>query len=301
MSKYRKIDPKIWNDIKFRGLSDRGKLAFIFGLTHPHMTALGAMRATIPGLAAEIGWSAKAFREAFGEALARAMVRHDEGASLVWYPKFLEYNKPESPNTVKAWGAALDYLPECELKWLIIKYVKAYAEGLTEAFGEALPEAFAKTTGIHEHEHEHELELEQDKNNTAREKLKRVDLDAGIPFAEIIGHLNQLTGKNYRPDAETNREWIRARFKTDGATLQDFIHINTVKTEEWLGTKWEYCLRPETLYCKKHWESYRNQRVVPGAQLSDRARKNKAASISFLKKCGVLDAEPGQGQVDFDT
>ena len=43
-------------------LSDKGKLAFFFLLTHPHQTALGALRQTLPGLACELGWKPKAFR-----------------------------------------------------------------------------------------------------------------------------------------------------------------------------------------------------------------------------------------------
>ena len=33
--KYRKISPCIWNDAKVRELSDKGKLALLFLLTHP--------------------------------------------------------------------------------------------------------------------------------------------------------------------------------------------------------------------------------------------------------------------------
>jgi hypothetical protein len=92
VSRYRKIDPRIWNDAKFRDLSDRGKLAFLFILTHPHMTSLGAMRGSLSGLATELGWSEKAFREAFGEALAKGMLEHGEKASFVGVPNFLRYN-----------------------------------------------------------------------------------------------------------------------------------------------------------------------------------------------------------------
>jgi hypothetical protein len=42
MGRYRKIDTRIWNDAKFRELSERGQLEFLFGLTHPNMTMLGA-------------------------------------------------------------------------------------------------------------------------------------------------------------------------------------------------------------------------------------------------------------------
>ena len=59
------MDPRIWNDAKFRDLSDNAKLVFFMLLTHPNMTALGAMRATVAGLAEEMGWEPEAFREAF--------------------------------------------------------------------------------------------------------------------------------------------------------------------------------------------------------------------------------------------
>ncbi|MGH8258108.1 MAG: hypothetical protein ACREUG_00285, partial [Steroidobacteraceae bacterium] len=114
MARYRKVDSRIWNDAKFRVLTNEGKLAFLFVLTHPHMTALGAMRASASGLAEEIGWSAKAFRQAFEEALSRGMARYDAQASFIWFPNFVRYNRPESPNVVRAWADAFDLLPECE-------------------------------------------------------------------------------------------------------------------------------------------------------------------------------------------
>src|SRR5581483_167066 len=142
MARYRKVDSRIWNDAKFRGLSNDGKLVFFLLLTHPHMTALGAMRATREGLAAEMGWQAEAFREAFLEVFQKGMVEYDEKACLMALPNFLKYNPPESPNVVKAWSSALDLLPECELKGFVIQRCKAFLEGMGKAFREALPEAF---------------------------------------------------------------------------------------------------------------------------------------------------------------
>lgn len=163
MARYRKIDPRIWNDAKFRDLSDRGKLAFLFALTHPHMTAIGSMRATESGLAEELGWPLEAFREAFGEALSKGMAKHDRRASLLVLPNFLKYNAPESPNVVKAWASSLDMLPECTLKDELIQLVKAFAEALPEAFSKALPEAFAKAfaKGMPYQEQEQEQEQER--------------------------------------------------------------------------------------------------------------------------------------------
>jgi len=158
MAKYRKIDPRIWNDQKFRELSDSGKLTFFFLLTHPHMTSLGAMRATVPGLASELGWKEKAFAEAFQEASSKGMVKHDPKACFVWLPNFLKYNRPESPNVIKSWTASLDYLPECELKNELILQVKSFAGSLPKAFTKALPEGFRKTMPNQEQEQEQEQE-----------------------------------------------------------------------------------------------------------------------------------------------
>ncbi|WP_427026558.1 hypothetical protein ACP4J4_20285 (plasmid) [Aureimonas ureilytica] len=144
MSRYRKVDPRIWNDAGFRQLSDHGKLGFLFLITHPNMTSLGAMRATLPGLAAELDWAPEAYREAFEEALQQGMVEHDAKAHLIALPRFIRYNPPESPNVVKAWVGAVDLLPECDLKTLVLQRAEASAVGISIAFGEAFGKAFAK-------------------------------------------------------------------------------------------------------------------------------------------------------------
>ena len=38
MSRYRKVDPRIWNDEKFRTLTDNGKLVFFMLLTQPFLS-----------------------------------------------------------------------------------------------------------------------------------------------------------------------------------------------------------------------------------------------------------------------
>ena len=144
MSRYRKIDPRIWNDQKFRQLTNNGKLVFFMLLTHPSMTALGAMRATLPGLAAEIGWAPEAFQKAFAEAHQKGMAEHDESACIVALPNFLRYNPPASPNVIKAWAGSVDLLPECNLKTIALQRAKGFAEGMSEAFPKAFAEAFPK-------------------------------------------------------------------------------------------------------------------------------------------------------------
>ncbi|UDL87987.1 hypothetical protein LGH82_22885 [Mesorhizobium sp. PAMC28654] len=158
MSRYRKVDTRIWNDAKFTSLDDRGKLAFFMLLTHPNMTALGAMRATPSGLAEELGWSAEAFREAFAKICGKGMAKHDERVHLIALPNFIKYNPPESPNVVKAWNGALDLLPECALKAEVIQGAKDYAKGMSEAFGKAFRDTFGKAMPYQEQEQEQEQE-----------------------------------------------------------------------------------------------------------------------------------------------
>lgn len=65
MARYRKIDPRIWNDEKFASLSHEAQRAFFFILTHPSMTSLGAFRISAAGMAQELGLTEKGFQEPF--------------------------------------------------------------------------------------------------------------------------------------------------------------------------------------------------------------------------------------------
>lgn len=148
MGVYRTIDTRIWNDGKFRKLSDKGKLVWFLLLTHPNQTPLGAFRATIEGLAAELGMDPKGFREGFAEAFAEGMVEADEKACCILIPKFTRYNKPANPNVVKSWVKHLDRIPECELlercKSLAYQTLTEMGEPFTKAFAEAFGKPFAE-------------------------------------------------------------------------------------------------------------------------------------------------------------
>lgn len=142
MSRYRKIDVRIWNDAKFLNLSRDAQFIFLFLLTHPGMTALGAMRASVPGLAAEIKQDLEQFRERFAELIRNCMVEYDETVSYVGLPNFLKYNGPDNPNAVKSWSSALDFIPECRLKLALLTRAKACAESRGKGFSAVLPEPF---------------------------------------------------------------------------------------------------------------------------------------------------------------
>lgn len=156
MSRYRKVDPRIWNDEKFRALSNKGKLIFFMLLTHPAVTALGAMRGSVAGLADEMGWPLEAFRDAFNDILNQDMVEIDSKACLIALPNFVRYNRPESPNVVKAWIGSLDMLPECELLERVVQRAEEAVQDMEMSFQKAFAEAFGKPMPYQEQEQEQE-------------------------------------------------------------------------------------------------------------------------------------------------
>jgi hypothetical protein len=178
IERYRKVSPRIWNDKNFRLLSDDGKLVFLFILTHPSLTALGAMRHTLAGLAAEFEWNAKRFADAFAESADRSMLVFDRAASLVAAPNFIRHNQPESPNVIKGWKSARQLLPECESLNAHLEKIGSYlalrdGEAFTEAFRQAFPDVLVKGNagpsakdGVNqEQEQEQEQEQQQDSPN----------------------------------------------------------------------------------------------------------------------------------------
>lgn len=168
MSHYRKIDVRIWNDEKFNTLSSDGKLAFFMLLTHPMLTALGAMRGTPEGLASEVGMDIEPFKKGFAELLSKRLAEHDRNGKLIALPNFLKYNPPANPNAVKSWVKMLDFLPECELRNLVIqrgRYAsRGFREPLPEPFTQGFiePESREQRAEIHNKEHIHGLEAQED-------------------------------------------------------------------------------------------------------------------------------------------
>ena len=148
MARFRKVDPRIWNDAKFMALGDDSKLIFLFALTHPGLTILGAMRATIPGLADELGWTPERFAKGFAEPLSEGLFSYDKNGRLLWIKNYLKYNQIENPNQLVAAISALDLIPECATKYHVYQSLAVFSERfnkpLPEPLPKPLPEPFAE-------------------------------------------------------------------------------------------------------------------------------------------------------------
>jgi len=90
---------------------------------------------------------------------------------------------------------------------------------------------------------------------------------------DVIDYLNQSLGTKYTTKNKTNMSHINAR-AAEGHTLDDFKRVIDKKVAQWKDDpKMSAYLRPETLFCSKHFESYLNEIVdvkeKKGSTLSD--------------------------------
>lgn len=139
MARYRKIDVRMWNDRKFRELSDNAKLVFILLLTHPDTTQIGTIRTRVSNLADELGWQRDAMSHAIQEVTLNGIIDADEKAGLMVINNFLKYNAPSSPNAFKSWRELIDLMPECDLLDRHVASLKAFVDSLSTGMRNAIP------------------------------------------------------------------------------------------------------------------------------------------------------------------
>lgn len=94
-----------------------------------------------------------------------------------------------------------------------------------------------------------EVEVEVDKKEEPNPLSGKPD-DAP-PFSEIVGYLNERTGKQYRADSGKAKRAISARWR-EGYTLADFHRVVDNQLAAWGGDeRMTAYLRPETLFGAK--------------------------------------------------
>jgi hypothetical protein len=141
----------MWNDARVQSLTwppPNGLTLWQRLLTGPELGCIpGLFQAWEAGLAQALRWDLKGFREAFQEVSLEGLAQADWKVGLVWAPKAIIHNRPESPNVVKSWRDQWEELPECDLKLEAYQSLKDFTEGMGEAFSKAFLEACRKPSG----------------------------------------------------------------------------------------------------------------------------------------------------------
>lgn len=252
MARYRKIDPRIWNDEKFMSLSHEGQRMFLFVLTHPAMTGLGAFRMSREGLKEELGLDSKEFAEPFQQLLDNGLVKYDERAFLIFAPNFLKYNPPENPNVIKGWAGVIDLLPECPLLLDVLDRAKncasktdAGSRAFSEALGrvtETLSERYDKPTrkSMPKQEQEQEQEQEQDKKVVAATDAKP-KREPTVLFPDSIPAEWRQAALTIRQDVTPERVFLKLRGRYAPTTTKKTMGNWRKIFIDWVGREY-----PET-------------------------------------------------------
>ena len=143
MARYKKIDVRIWNDAKFNALSSDARLIFLFMLTSPQTTMVGAVPVDKHTVSRILKFDEIRYGIGYKQLSKYGMLEYDE-AGIFWIKNFLKYNSPENPKVVISWSSLLDLFPECQLLIKIAKSVLKACETRGEAYVKALHPEFKK-------------------------------------------------------------------------------------------------------------------------------------------------------------
>jgi len=92
-------------------------------------------------------------------------------------------------------------------------------------------------------------------------KNPRQSKNINIDLVDIIlNYLNSKTNKHFKSNNKNTCELINERL-LEGFTLENFYYVIDQKTEQWLDTKYEPSLRPQTLF-GANMESYINEKPI---------------------------------------
>lgn len=143
MARYKKIDVRIWNDAKFNALNSDARLIFLFMLTSPQTTMVGAVPVDKYTVSRILKINDIRYGIGYKQLSEYGMLEYDE-AGIYWIKNFLKYNPPENPKVVISWSSLLDLFPECPLLIKIAKSVLRACETRGEAYVKALNPEFKK-------------------------------------------------------------------------------------------------------------------------------------------------------------
>ena len=164
-SRYRKIDPRIWTDEKFRRLTAEEQRLALYILT-AQSNRIGLFSFS-PGKACEdLGTLPLTFRKGFEKVCRTLNWEWDPEARVLYLPTWWRYNPPENANNVIGNLKDLDDLPETSLLERFSSNTTYLSEDLIETFTQTLakryPQRSPKRSPTQEQEQEQEQKQEQD-------------------------------------------------------------------------------------------------------------------------------------------
>ena len=111
MREYGRVQTAFWNHPKIRALSEDGRTAALYLLTSPHSNSIGSYLLPYGYAVDDLQWHMERVQEAFAELYRKGFAKRFENGRHIAICDFVEWNKAENPNVVKAMIKQFDQLP----------------------------------------------------------------------------------------------------------------------------------------------------------------------------------------------
>lgn len=201
MRDFSKISCAIWQSQKFRNLSDKGRLLYLYLHTCPHVNSIGCYYLPKGYISADLGWNDSAVDRAMTE-LSTGLIEHNSGLNLIKINRFLEHSPiTNKSHAIGATKKALS-LPECPEKHSIINELtkQPYCAGLKElqSYRQACDRPVNTPPPT-----ETQTDIKESNTKVLPKKARRIDHEFKTDFSMPAEYREFAISQNVNPE----REW----------------------------------------------------------------------------------------------
>lgn len=184
-AKYKKIDPRMWKDDRFRSLGDVEKLIAIYALT-AQSNRIGFFNFSTALAAEDLGMVHERFLEGFDRVVSSLKWAWDRSKRVLFLPTWWKYNHPDGINVLIGNMSDMHDLPENDFTQQFKDNLEYLSKPLHSMFSRLCKQG-GKVTGRMAHQ---EQEQEQEgrppkKRSPAKRKTKKQVYD------EVMNRMNQ--------------------------------------------------------------------------------------------------------------
>ena len=245
MAIYRNVRLSFWTDNKvIDDFTPEDKYFYLYLLTNPQTNLCGCYEISYKRMSEDTGYNKDTclrLLKRFDE--VHNVIKFNESTKEVLILNWYKYNWSSSAKTLSGVMATAKHI-KCEA---FKKYVLCVVESVKNGDKEPVRYPIEASVSVADTVTDSVSETDTVKESKS-EDIKR-----------IVDYLNEKCGTHYRYNTANTRKHIIARFN-DGYAVDDFVQVIDKKTGEWMGTKFQQYLRPDTLFGNK-FESYLNQQI----------------------------------------
>lgn len=142
MRSYGKIESGFWQNPKMRQLSEKSRLLLIYLFTCHHGNSIGCFILHDGYIAADLGWSSEHVSEHVSELVSKHHIERDKSTFLTRIIGWFGHNVIENGNVLKAAAKTIKSIPDCQIKFNLIKELKEFGNEFGNRFMNELANGF---------------------------------------------------------------------------------------------------------------------------------------------------------------